>query len=66
MTPLNYLAAPTFVPICLAGAPLEVVVASYFGTSSMSRAVSRNLRRSELLIASRSCTARAVQGEPEG
>ena len=65
MTPFNYIAAATFVPICLAGAPLAVLMASYFGTSGISKVVSRSLARSELPSASRPRTARAAQEQPE-
>ena len=65
MTPFNYLAAAAFVPLCLAGAPLAVLMASYFGTSGISRVVSRSLTRPELPIASGACAARAAQEQPE-
>jgi len=48
MTPFNYAAAAAFVPLCIAGAPLAVLMANYFGTSGISRMVSRDLTRSEL------------------
>jgi len=51
MTPVNYLAAATFVPICLAGIPLLMSLLSYYGTSGLSKLVCRSLRRSELRIA---------------
>jgi len=51
LTPMNYLAAATFVPICLAGAPLLVSLLSYFGTSGLSKVVCRSLRRSNLRTA---------------
>jgi hypothetical protein len=53
MTPVNYLAAAAFVPICLAGAPLFMSLLSYFGTSGLSRLVSRSLSRSDLRTAAR-------------
>ena len=47
MTPVNYLAAAGFVPVCLAGVPLFMSLLSYFGTSGISRVVRRSLRRSD-------------------
>ena len=66
MTTFNFLAATTFVPLCLAGAPLAVVLASYFGTAGVSRVVSRSLTRSDLPIAVKSRTERALGKEAEG
>jgi len=43
MTPLNYLAAATFLPICLAGVPLFMNLLSYFGTTGLSQVVWRSL-----------------------
>jgi hypothetical protein len=51
MTPVNYLAAASFVPVCLAGIPLLMSLVSYFGTSGVSRLVCRSLRRSDLRTA---------------
>lgn len=51
MTPANYLAAATFVPVSLAGVPLVMSLLSYFGTSGLSRLLCRSLKRSELRIA---------------
>jgi hypothetical protein len=51
MTPVNYLAAAAFVPTCLAGAPLFMSLLSCFGTSGLSRLVSRSLSRSDLRTA---------------
>lgn len=53
MTPVSYLAAAAFVPICLLGAPLFMSLLSYFGTSGLSRLVSRSLSRSDLRTAAR-------------
>ncbi len=55
MTPINYLAAATFVPICLAGVPLLMSLLSYFGTSGLSKVVSRSLTPSDPRTAVRSC-----------
>jgi predicted metal-dependent phosphoesterase TrpH len=57
MTSLNYLAAAGFVPICLAGGPLLICLLSYLGTSSLSRVVSRNLKRADLPAAMESFAA---------
>jgi hypothetical protein len=65
MTPFNYLAAAAFVPLCIAGAPLAVLMASWFVTSGISRMVSRGLTRAELPIASRTCAARATPEQSE-
>jgi predicted metal-dependent phosphoesterase TrpH len=65
MTPFNYLAAAAFVPVCIAGAPLAVLMANYFGTSGISRVVLRGLTRPELPIAATACVARAAQQQPE-
>jgi len=51
MTPMNYVAAATFVPISLAGIPLLMSLLSWFGTSALSRLVCRSMRRSGLRIA---------------
>ncbi|HZI93767.1 MAG TPA: hypothetical protein VFE84_05960 [Patescibacteria group bacterium] len=59
MKAFNYLAAATFLPICLAGAPLAVLVANYVETSGISKVVSRSMARSELPMA-------APHEEPEG
>jgi hypothetical protein len=48
MTFFNYLAAAAFVPVCIAGTPLAVLLANYFGTSGISRVVLRGLARPEL------------------
>lgn len=58
-TPVNYLAAAGFVPICLAGGPLLVCLLSYLGTSGLSRVVSRSLKRAEFGAAMESCAAPA-------
>jgi predicted metal-dependent phosphoesterase TrpH len=65
MTPFNYLAAAAFVPLCITGAPLAVLVANYLGTSGISRVVSRGMTRSELPIASSAWAAPAAQEQPE-
>lgn len=65
MTPVNYLAAATFVPICLAGAPLLMSLLSYFGTSGLSKVVSLSLRRSDLRTAAGSWTPPTRQGETQ-
>lgn len=59
MKAFNYLAAATFLPICLAGAPLAVLLANYVETSGISKLVTRSMRRSEIAVA-------APQEEPEG
>ncbi len=66
MTPVNYLAAAAFVPICLSGVPLFMSLLSYFGTSGLSRVVSRSLLRSDLGAAAGSCARPTPQEEPEG
>jgi predicted metal-dependent phosphoesterase TrpH len=43
MTPFNYLAAATFLPICLVGVPLFMNLLSYFGTTGLSQVVCRSL-----------------------
>ena len=48
MTPASYLAAATFVPICLAGVPLFMSLLSYFGTSALSRMLCWSLAHSDL------------------
>lgn len=63
MTPVNYLAAATFVPVCLAGLPLLMSLLSYFGTSGLSRMVCRGLRRSILRTAAESWAPPAHQEE---
>lgn len=64
MTPVNYLAAATFMPICVAGAPLLLSLLSYLGTSGLSRMVCRSLRRSDLRTGagSRAHSARQEKG----
>jgi predicted metal-dependent phosphoesterase TrpH len=67
MTPMNYLAAATFVPISLAGVPLAMSLLSWFGTSGLSRLVRRSMRRSEQRIASGSWDPSSRQMEtPQG
>jgi len=65
MTAVNYLAAAAFVPLCMAGAPLAVLMANYLGTSGISRVVSRGLTRSELPVVVSSSAARTAQAQPE-
>jgi hypothetical protein len=65
MAPFNYLAAATFVPVCLLGAPLAVLLTSYLGTSGISRVVSRSMTRFGLPITSGTCSA-VPQEESEG
>lgn len=65
MTPFTYLAAATFIPVCLLGAPLAVLLTSYLGTSGISRVVSRSLMRSDLAITS-GATSAGPREEPEG
>ena len=60
-TPVNYLAAASFVPICLAGGPLLMSLLNYFGTSGLSKVVSRSLRRSDVRTAMESCAAPTPQ-----
>jgi hypothetical protein len=66
MTPGNYLAAVTFVPICLAGVPLFMSLLSYLGTSGLSRVVARSMTRADLLASAASCVPPVPQEEPEG
>jgi predicted metal-dependent phosphoesterase TrpH len=61
MTPMNYLTAAGFVPICLAGAPLGICLLSYLGTSGFARIVSRSLRRADSRAPIESCAAPASQ-----
>ena len=63
MTPVNYLAAASFVPICIAGAPLFMSLLSYFGTCGLSKMVCRSLRRSHLRTAAGSWTSPTRQEE---
>jgi len=56
-TPLNYLAAASFVPICLAGGPLAMCLVSYLGTSGLSRVVSRSLKQADLQASIETCAA---------
>ena len=65
MTPFNYIAAAAFAPLCIAGAPLAVLLANYFGTSGISRIVSRGLTRSEQPIAASASAAHSAQAQPE-
>lgn len=65
MTAFNYLAAAAFAPLCVAGAPLAVLLASYFGTSGISRVVSRDLARSALPITASSSSASVARALPE-
>jgi len=65
MTPVNYLAAATFVPVCLAGIPLFMSLLSYFGTSGVSRLVCRSLRRSDFRTAAGSWAAPTHREEPQ-
>ena len=65
MTPVTYLAAAAFVPICLAGAPFFISLLSYLGTSRVSRVVSRSMRGPDLRTAVRSCAPHVPQEEPE-
>ncbi len=66
MTPFNYLAAATFVPICLAGVPLFMSLLSYLGTSGLSKVVSRSLTTSGRSSAAPSRVSPTPQEEPEG
>ena len=63
MTPANYLAAATFVPISLAGIPLVMSLLSYYGTSGLSKLLCRSLKRSELRIAAGSGPPPVRRGE---
>ena len=56
-TPLRYLAAAGFVPICLAGGPLSICLLSYLGTSSLSRVFSWSLTRADSPAAMKSLAA---------
>lgn len=66
MTPVNYLAAAIFVPICLAGVPLFMSLLSYFGTSGLSKVVAWSMTRADLRAAAASCASPVPQEEPEG
>ncbi len=66
MTPVNYLAAAAFVPISLAGVPLFMSLLSYFGTSGLSKVVSRSMRSADLRTVAEPCAPSAPQEEPEG
>lgn len=66
MTAGNYLAAATFVPICLSGMPLFMSLLSYFGTSGLSKVVSRSLLRADFGVAAASYARATPQEEPEG
>jgi len=65
MTPYNYAAAATFVPICLAGVPLFMSLLSYLGTSGLSRVVERSMSRAARANAG-SCAVPVPQEESEG
>jgi hypothetical protein len=65
-TPVNYLAAATFVPIRLAGAPLLMSLLSCLGTSGLSKVVSRSVTRADLQTAAGSCAPPVPQEGPEG
>jgi hypothetical protein len=64
MTPANYLAAASFVPVSLAGVPLLMSLLSYFGTSGLSKLLCRSLKRSELLIAAESGVPPVLERRP--
>ena len=66
MTPYNYLAAATFVPICLVGVPLFMSLLSYLGTSGLSRVVERSMTRAAARYPSESCAVPVPHEEPEG
>jgi len=66
MTPVNYLAAAAFVPICLAGVPLFISLMSYLATSGLSRAVSRSMTHADLPSTAGACARPTPQEEPEG
>lgn len=65
MTPITYLAAAGFVPICLSGVPLLATLRSYFETSRVSRVVSRSLAPSDEKVAAPSCVPHPPQEAPE-
>jgi hypothetical protein len=65
MTPITYLAAAGFVPICLSGVPLLATLKSYLETSRVSRVVSRSLTPSEEQIAAPSGALHPTQEAPE-
>jgi hypothetical protein len=65
MTPVNYLAAATFLPISLAGVPLFMSLLSYFGTTGLSKVVSWSLTRSDLPTATPAGVAPGALEKPE-